>query len=325
MRQILPWGLAMAAAAGVAIVLLVNKSVSDVIVDPVVESLLPKVFPDARIVSDEHEEQKDVLSVNKPKPIIDVSKKMAVCEENPAEPEPIQREYLAEERDTVSKTQKTPDQITPEQGVFKDVFPDKPFRNRFALAPFIRGFRGSVSSREQSSLPGYGYFPDGTLPTLESRTHHSIPFSFGFDAGLSLGPRLQLTSGVELSVYLSDFTIVNDLSTHDYAQKACYLGVPIRLEWTIWQQDRISSWIGAGGKVDYLVYGKLGDVRLKDNAWHFSLVGDIGLEYMLSPWVGLFLQPEVSYYFKPSNPVVLTYRTEHPLNITIGTGFRFAF
>ena len=320
-RQILPWGLALAAAAGIAIVLLVNKPASNAVVAPLVESELPKVVPDARIVSDGQEAQVVAPS----RPIIGISKELAVCEEIPADPEPVYLENLAEKRDTMSQTQETPEQIVLERGVFEDAFTDKPISNHFALAPYIRGSRGGISSRESSSLPGYGYFPDGTTPTIESQTHHSIPFSFGLDASLSLGSRLQLTSGVELSVYLSDFTIVNDLNTKDYAQKAYYLGVPLRLEWTVWQQDRISSWIGAGGKVDYLVYGKLGNVRLKDNTFHYSVVGDIGLEYKLFPWVGLFLQPEVSYYFKPSDPAVLTYRTEHPLNLSIGTGFRFVF
>ena len=189
----------------------------------------------------------------------------------------------------------------------------------------MRGFRGNASLRTSSSLPGYSYIIDATTPTIESITHHSIPFSFGFDASFPLRPQLQLTSGVELSIFLSDFSIVKSTTTQDYAQKAYYLGVPLRLEWIFWQQGRLSSWIGAGGKIDYLVYGKLGNARIKDNTLHYSVVGDIGLEYKLFPWGGLFIQPEISYYFKPSSPDVLTYRTEHPFYFTLGTGFRFFF
>ena len=68
-----------------------------------------------------------------------------------------------------------------------------------------------------------------------------------------------------------------------------------------------------------------GDLRLKDNTIHFSAIGDLGVQYRLLPNVGLFLQPEVSYYFKPTNPVLETYRTEHPLTFSLGVGARFSF
>ena len=276
-RQILPWGLALAAAAGLAIVLLVNKPASDAIVAPIVENSFHDMTSDAN-ASIKQEEV--VSSVVRPEPMIDFKDESAV-----SLPLSVGAELEQSEKET----------------------------------------ENDASFRTSSSLPGYGYIIDGTTPTIESKTHHSIPFTFGFEASLPLRPQLQLSSGVELSIYLSDFSIVKSTTTQDYAQKAYYLGVPLRLEWIFWQQDRFSAWIGAGGKIDYLVYGKLGDVRIKDNTWHYSVVGDMGLEYKLFPWVGLFLQPEISYYFKPSSPEVFTYRTEHPFCFTLGTGFRFFF
>lgn len=267
-----------------------------------------------------------VSSVDKPEPMIVLKDELAVGVPLSVGTELEQSEKETERRDTMHQSQKEPSQFIPEKPVFNDVFLEKEsIRKRLALAPYVRGFRGDATLRTSSSLPGYGYIIDETTPTIESKTHHSIPFTFGFEASLPLRPQLQLTSGVELSLYLSDFSIVKSSTTQDYAQKAYYLGVPIRLEWIFWQQDRLSAWIGTGGKIDYLVYGKLGNVRIKDQTLHYSVVGDMGLEYKLFPWVGLFLQPEISYYFKPSNPEVLTYRTEHPFCFTLGTGFRFFF
>ena len=322
-RQILPWGLALAAAAGLAIVLLVNKPVSDAIVAPNVENSFHGVISEAN-ASIKQEEV--VSSVVRPEPMIDFKDESAVSLPLSVGAELEQSEKETERRDTIHQSQKEPAQVIPEKPVFNDVFPEKEFiHKRIALAPYVRGFRGDASLRTSSSLPGYGYIIDETTPTIESKTHHSIPFTFGFEASLPLRPRLQLTSGVELSIYLSDFSIVKSTTTQDYAQKAYYLGVPIRLEWIFWQQDRLSAWIGAGGKIDYLVYGRLGNVRIKDNAMHYSVVGDIGFEYKVFPWVGLFLQPEISYYFRPLNQDVITYRTEHPFFFTMGTGFRFFF
>ena len=322
-RQILPLGLALAVAAGLAIVLLVNKPASDAIVAPIVENSFHDMTSDANASI----KQEEVLSsVNIPEPIIDSKEELAVSIPIPVEVEVVRLENETEKRDTMPQFQEKPSPSITEEPVFNDVFLEKEFlRKRLAFAPYVRGFRGDATLRSSSSLPGYGYIIDGTTPTIESKTHHSIPFTFGFEASLPLRPQLQLSSGVELSIYLSDFSIVKSSTTQDYAQKAYYLGVPIRLEWIFWQQDRLSAWIGAGGKIDYLVYGKLGDVRIKDNTLHYSVVGDMGLEYKLFPRVGFFLQPEISYYFKPSSPEVLTYRTEHPFCFTLGTGFRFFF
>lgn len=322
-HQILPWVLALAAAAGVAIVLLVNKPASDVIVAPIVENSFHNMTSDANAGIKQEEV---VSSVDRPEPIIGFKDELAVSVPLSVGSELEHSEKETERRDTMPQSQKEPDQIIPEKPVFNDVFFEKEsMRKRLAFAPYVRGFRGDATLRTSSSLPGYGYIIDETTPTIESKTRHSIPFTFGFEASLPLRPRLQLTSGVELSIYLSDFSIVKSSTTQDYAQKAYYLGVPLRLEWLFWQQDRFSAWIGAGGKIDYLVYGKLGDVRIKDNTLHYSVVGDMGLEYKLFPRVGFFLQPEISYYFKPSSPEVLTYRTEHPFCFTLGTGFRFFF
>ena len=322
-RQILPWGLALAAAAGLAIVLLVNKPVSDAVVAPVVENSFHDMISDANAGINQVEV---VSSGNKPEPIIDFKEELAVSIPIPVEAEVVHLENETERKDTMPQSQDKPTPIIPEETVFNDVFLEKEVNSKhLAFAPYVRGFRGNASLRTSSSLPGYSYIIDATTPTIESITHHSIPFSFGFDASFPLRPQLQLTSGVELSIFLSDFSIVKSTTTQDYAQKAYYLGVPLRLEWIFWQQGRLSSWIGAGGKIDYLVYGKLGNARIKDNTLHYSVVGDIGLEYKLFPWGGLFIQPEISYYFKPSSPDVLTYRTEHPFYFTLGTGFRFFF
>ena len=76
--------------------------------------------------------------------------------------------------------------------------------------------------------------------------------------------------------------------------------------------------------MDRLVYGKLGTERIKDNALNWSIVGEFGAQHNLSANIGIFLAPEVSYYFKPENPVLQTYRTENPLMFTVGIGLRFS-
>ena len=125
-----------------------------------------------------------------------------------------------------------------------------------------------------------------------------------------------------MSYYRSRFTHVRGESK---IQNAYYLGIPLRLDWVAWQSGPVSAWVGAGGKVDRLVYCKFGPATVKDNAFNWSATGVAGIQYELFPKVGLFLEPEVSYYFKPSDPVVQTYRTENPLMFSLGAGLRLGF
>lgn len=229
---------------------------------------------------------------------------------------------------------KEPTQIERWPDVFEDV-EERTAPKRVAFAPIVKGFQGKENGPLNSGIaspPLYGSDPSGFTPGLPYLTRpeafssqHVIPLSFGLDISVLLSPGLALTSGIDLSLYWSTFTETKTTGGMQFRQRAYYLGVPLRLDWTLWDEGRVSAWIGAGGKADYLVYGKFGDLRVKDNTVHCSAVGALGVQYRLHPNVGLFLQPEVSYYFKPANPALETYRTEHPLTFSLGVGARFAF
>lgn len=229
---------------------------------------------------------------------------------------------------------KEPTQIERWPDVFEDV-EERTAPKRVAFAPIVKGFQGKENGPLNSGIaspPLYGSDPSGFTPGLPYLTRpeafssqHVIPLSFGLDISVLLSPGLALTSGIDLSLYRSTFTETATTGGMQFRQRACYLGVPLRLDWTLWDEGRVSAWLGAGGKADYLVYGKFGNLRVKDNTVHCSAVGALGVQYRLHPNVGLFLQPEVSYYFKPANPALETYRTEHPLTFNLGVGARIAF
>jgi hypothetical protein len=151
----------------------------------------------------------------------------------------------------------------------------------------------------------------------QMEAHHYSPLSLGLDISLTLTPKIALTTGVSFSVYKSKLS--------SYVQKVYYLGVPFKIDIVTWHSDHISTWIGAGGKVDRQIYGKFDTFKLKDSSFHWSITSNIGIQYVLLPQIGLYFEPELSYYFKPSSPRVLTYRTENPLMVSLGGGIRFNF
>ena len=197
-------------------------------------------------------------------------------------------------------------------------------RRRLSVAPHLGGMRSDATA----DINGFGYLPFssgnyyGSYPSsVISTTNHSIPLSFGVDISYPLTQRLAITSGIEAEVFKSEFSSRVNQAT--LSQKAVYLGIPLRLEWSFWQAGRFSSWIGAGGKVDRCIYARLDKEDIRDNAFNWSLVANAGLRYGLTDNVGLYVAPQITWFLKPEDPAILTYRTQNPLMFTVNAGLRF--
>ncbi len=220
----------------------------------------------------------------------------------------------------------------------------KPTRKRLTVAPHFGGMRSDVAAQVSfPSFPGKNVYASNhgkqgldylSFPYSNSLNNglsslsadHSIPITFGVDLSFPINQRLAITSGVEMSSYKSVFTEIiykQSLTQNRYlTQKALYLGIPLRIDWSFWQGGKFSAWIGAGGKVDRCVYARLDGEDIRDKDFNFSALADAGIRYDFLEYLGIYLAPEVSWYFKPDNPSILTYRTEHPFALTINVGLR---
>ena len=223
-------------------------------------------------------------------------------------------EELNPESDEISPEMKDTAMVSIEETRLFPNNQNKVQRRKLAIAPFMK----SMGVNNKESVWGQSGLSYSTIPS--GNASHSIPYSFGLNISMAINDKVAVTGGVDISIYHSRITINNILNI----QNAYYLGIPLSLDWTFWQSGSVSAWIGGGGKVDRLVYGKFGTDRIKDNTLNWSIIGDLGIQYDLTKNVGVFLAPEVSYYFKPENPVIQTYRTENPLMFTVGAGLRFS-
>ena len=338
-RRVLPFVIALtsAAAAVFAAVMLVNRpaplapvsveAVQPYVAEASVDEPVPEASVPSRVIPQTSIPRQVPAAVETDKETSTVTETVDVVSESVV---PIREPETKAEPESV----KEPEPVDRWPDVFEEA--EAPVsRKRVAFAPVVKGFHGRGNGQPYSGVVGSPVYGSpspvfsSALPYIAKpeafTSQHVVPLSFGIDVSVSLLPRLALTSGIDLSLYRSTFTVTEASSGLQFRQQAYYLGIPLRLEWTLWDQGRTSAWLGAGGKADYLVYGKFGDVRFKDSTVHWSAVGDLGVQYRLHPNVGLFLQPEVSYYFKPSAPGVDTYRTEQPLTFSLGAGVRFAF
>lgn len=166
----------------------------------------------------------------------------------------------------------------------------------------------------------------GTMAQLKynyddySFKHHQ-PLSFGFSVRKEFAHGLSLESGVNYTLLWADVRMKS--SREDISQKLHFIGVPLRMNWQFLDTGRFSLYAGAGGMVEKCVSAKFGTKSMDEPGVQWSVLGAAGAQYDLGGLVGLYFEPEVSYYFTQTD--LRTSRTDSPLSLTLRLGVRLSF
>ncbi len=77
---------------------------------------------------------------------------------------------------------------------------------------------------------------------------------------------------------------------------------------------------------DYFIDGKHeADEKTTFKApWQFSTHFGIGLQFNITPSIGIFAEPSLQYFI-PTGSSIETYRTEHPFGFNLPLGIRFTW
>lgn len=342
--RVLPWVISALAAAAVAAVLLIPGPKEEQAPEQPLASV-ERVEPEApatmaEVLPSESTVRPSALSsapaVRKPTAVPTTPTQVLIEETVPQNPvierEPDTTEEIIDE--PVAEPTVHQETNSTEESAWKDVFEQEQpsgakSGHRIAVSPYI-GNAGRLSRTFEYNITSfkldkpdilYGGDPGGH-PQVSYPFRHFLPLSFGLEISYFPASRLALTSGLELSVYHSVLTIHN---FGEQSQRVHYLGIPLKADWVAWQAGRFSAWLGAGGKVDRCVRARVNNKAVQDNTLNWSVMADASLQFALTNNLGLYIQPEVSWFFKPADPVFQTYRTEHPLMFTFGAGMRIGF
>lgn len=167
---------------------------------------------------------------------------------------------------------------------------------------------------------------DGSMAQLKynyddySFEHHQ-PLSFGLSVRKEFAHGLSLESGVNYTLLWADVRMKS--SRQDISQKLHFIGVPLRMNWQFLDTGRFSLYVGAGGMVEKCVSAKFGSRSMDEPRVQWSVLGAAGAQYDLGGLVGLYFEPEVSYYFTETD--LRTSRTDSPLSLTLRLGVRLSF
>lgn len=149
---------------------------------------------------------------------------------------------------------------------------------------------------------------------------HGFPLRLGLSARFPVAERLCVTTGLEYSLYSSRFTYT---LSGENTQLAHYLGIPLRLDWTLASNRWLDVYLGGGIEGDWCLGATLAGERIAKDGFGASLQGAGGIQFKPTKYMGLYLEPQLNWSFAPEKPVLNTYRTEHPMMFSLAAGFRF--
>lgn len=172
---------------------------------------------------------------------------------------------------------------------------------------------------------------------VDARYEHKRPITLQILLSRQLSKRLSLETGLSYTRLNSTITTGSTEAYIQEEQQLHYLGVPLSLGLVWYSKAHLSLYSSAGLMLELPISAK-NDISHVSRAdmdvttfrksasldvpcqWSTSL--GIGLQYDFTPHIGIYLEPSLQYFFHDGSDIK-SYRTEHPLQVTLPLGIRF--
>ena len=169
--------------------------------------------------------------------------------------------------------------------------------------------------------------------TPSSAPNHYFPISAGLNLTYSfLNEKMAVGLGFNYSYLYSKYEGLVDRRYDAIVQQSVhYIGIPVNVYYNIVGNEHITFYVNVGGmveralKIDYDITTLSGEkmdryVRPKGVQWSVNM--GVGFEYRFVDFMGLYVDPRLTYYFPDKNQP-FTVRSEQPLQFNLELGFRF--
>ena len=219
--------------------------------------------------------------------------------------------------------------------VFEEKNPTLHHNRKLSMNLYASGGMGSWNGRNgvqmSSSMQQKFAFTRGKpvyLVDYEERQDHKQPISFGLTLSYPLTKRLSVSTGAVYTKLSSDFlTIVQDHQIKRH-QVLHYVGIPLNLQFSVWQWHGLEAYLTAGGQVDWNVAAKANtdgiDQKMGKDRAQWSIGGSLGVQYHIVPQIGLYAEPGIRHYFNNGSSISNFYK-DKPTNFNLQLGLRFNF
>lgn len=194
-------------------------------------------------------------------------------------------------------------------------------------APFLSR-RGAAAAAAVPQEGVYDPVPESDKP--------GFPFSVGLGVKWNFAPRWAVGTGI-------NYTNISRSFTANYADDGFvlpqvpvdnmqhWIGVPVNFYFDVVRSPRWRVHVLAGGEMDYLlannftVHGNKPILwQKKDTSFQWSAGVGAGAEYMITPRLGIYLNPTVRYYFTRVSGADINGLPVHPVRFMMEGGLRFS-
>lgn len=169
---------------------------------------------------------------------------------------------------------------------------------------------------------------------MEARYEHKLPITLQILFNHQLSKHLSIETGLSYTRLASTISTGSINAYVQEQQRLHYLGVPFRLSWQWYSMAHLSLYSSAGMMLELPIKSAVDISHIVNGICTFQkeasldvpcqLSGSLGLglQYDFTSHFGVYLEPNLQYFFNDGSDLK-TYRTEHPLQITLPIGIRF--
>lgn len=171
--------------------------------------------------------------------------------------------------------------------------------------------------------------------TPKEHYKHHFPLRFGVSMRYYINNRWSVEAGLSYTRLTADFTRESMHYVQQMEQKLHYVGIPLHVNYTLWNSRRLHFYAKAGGTVEKMVSGRrcatsnpdsesypMSSEKVTIRPLQLSIDGGIGGEFMIDRQFSIYAEPTVNYHFDNGSKIP-TYYQEHPFGFGLTMGLRF--
>ena len=163
---------------------------------------------------------------------------------------------------------------------------------------------------------------------------HELPINIQLTLSRELTSRFSIETGLSYTQMKSVIMTGSTTAHIQEQQRLHYIGIPLRFGWKWFNRSHLSLYTSAGMMLEFPIRSTLNVKHITNDITTFSRESTLdvprqwsmslgfGIQYDLTPHLGIYMEPSLQYFFDNGSNLK-SYRTEHPLSITLPLGLRF--
>ena len=160
-------------------------------------------------------------------------------------------------------------------------------------------------------------------PATYHEEKHDRPITIGLQVGIPVADKWSVATGLAYTYLHSEIEDATALSSIHTDQKLHFIGVPVQLNYQLYNNRFCNIYLGTGGRIDFGVSGKTNhEDHLSHLPVNYSLKASTGVQVKLFKSLNLYAEPSVQYNI-PGSKRYKTYYTEHKTMFDLQLGIRF--